>query len=707
MPKRKKVADPREEEDILSTEQSRIKHTEMLNSSFFRWIQDQYANHRAEFWRNGLEEYLQYGREIQAKFPVTADSQADAPSTSTAGAAQNSKPQQPAAFPAPWPAASSSQPALVNSLTHHHQAAENAAPSTAAPDTSASPKSVHGFNAPTQPAPLSPGGTSSAAPQQSNSFSFPSVPSTNSLSPIPAASQGKQQVSSLSNHHLLPESTQGTDTHSSPPTSISTVATLTPPVDLPAASSTSLSGPSLAVSSMPSTSGSQSTPLGVSQMPIGSPFTFASPTTTADMSSPVATSQPLSMGTTAAFAFASGSRPAFGGTSQAASAAASGPFPFSFGSGQPSATTTAGLGASQSSAFGNTLASASLPTFGTSAAAAASSQPSAIFSLSSSPPVTSSTVPAAGAASSQPAFGPGASGASQPAFGSGTFGSSQPAFGSGRFTFGSSQPVFGLGSAPSGSRQPAFGSPLPASSAGQPRPVTTVPITFGTSQPAAISSAAGASSALAGGMSFTWGPPKISLISGDAGGAAADGNGLGTAAAPFGTASALFGTAAAPPSSGRSSGQNGITTDFGAAAHTNGTQEEDEQAEPEEAVLYEKKEGVLLSLELKWRHNMNGKWAKTRQGKVLVCHPSGAAKPYLQFQTSGQVVATAYVQTPLTQQKDPSQLLGALSVSFRHVDKESEKESYDKPQVLSTLMYCASADAAKQLSDKMPAPKRS
>lgn len=50
-----------------------------------RWIQDQYANHRSEFWRNGLEEYLQYGREIQAKFPVAADSQADAPSTSTAG----------------------------------------------------------------------------------------------------------------------------------------------------------------------------------------------------------------------------------------------------------------------------------------------------------------------------------------------------------------------------------------------------------------------------------------------------------------------------------------------------------------------------------------------------------------------------------------------------------------------------------------------
>lgn len=31
-------------------------------------------------------------------------------------------------------------------------------------------------------------------------------------------------------------------------------------------------------------------------------------------------------------------------------------------------------------------------------------------------------------------------------------------------------------------------------------------------------------------------------------------------------------------------GQNGTTTGFGAAAHTNGTQDEDEQAEPEEAV---------------------------------------------------------------------------------------------------------------------------
>ncbi len=422
-----------------------------------------------------------------------------------AGAAQPHKAQQPAAFPAPLPTASSSQPALVNSLIH--QAAENAAPSTAAPDTSASPKSVCGFNAPTPPAPLSLGGTSNATPQQSNSFGFPAVPSTNSLSPLPAASQGKQQVSSLSNHHLLPESTQGTSTRSSPPTSISTVAMLTPPVDLPAASSTSLPAPSLAVSSIPSTSASQSMPFGAAQMPIGSSPTFALSTTTADKSSPLDASQPLSTGTTAAFAFASGSRPAFGGTSQVASAAASGPFPFAFGSGQPSTITTAGFGPSQSPAFGNTLASSNLPKFGTTAAAAASSQPPAIFSLPSSQPATSSMGPAAGAASSQPAFGSGTFGASQPAFGSGhfAFGSSLPASGSVSLPFGSSQPAFGSplpasgsGSPPFGSSQPAFGSPLPASSAGQPGPIATAPIAFGTSQPTAFSSAAGASSVPAG-----------------------------------------------------------------------------------------------------------------------------------------------------------------------------------------------------------------
>jgi len=46
---------------------------------------------------------------------------------------------------------------------------------------------------------------------------------------------------------------------------------------------------------------------------------------------------------------------------------------------------------------------------------------------------------------------------------------------------------------------------------------------------------------------------------------------------------------------------------------------------------------------------LQGKWDKIRQGKVLVCQPPGTAKPYLQFQTSGQVVATAYAQTALTQ----------------------------------------------------------
>lgn len=85
-------------------EQLRVRHTEMLNASFFRycehtsavlaassvhkqlgndfmlhahrWIQDQHANHRAEFWRNGLEEYLQYGQNIQDRFPIALDSQA-------------------------------------------------------------------------------------------------------------------------------------------------------------------------------------------------------------------------------------------------------------------------------------------------------------------------------------------------------------------------------------------------------------------------------------------------------------------------------------------------------------------------------------------------------------------------------------------------------------------------------------------------------
>ena len=38
-----------------------------------RWIQNQHANHRSEFWRNGLEEYLRYGKDIEAKYPVSSD----------------------------------------------------------------------------------------------------------------------------------------------------------------------------------------------------------------------------------------------------------------------------------------------------------------------------------------------------------------------------------------------------------------------------------------------------------------------------------------------------------------------------------------------------------------------------------------------------------------------------------------------------------
>lgn len=94
-----------------------MRHTEMLNDSFFRsavhtqlhkqsnaapglamhiinlcltydlnttmhacrWIQDQHANHRSESWRNGMDEYLKYSKELQAKFPVAVDERA--PST--------------------------------------------------------------------------------------------------------------------------------------------------------------------------------------------------------------------------------------------------------------------------------------------------------------------------------------------------------------------------------------------------------------------------------------------------------------------------------------------------------------------------------------------------------------------------------------------------------------------------------------------------
>ena len=48
--------------------------------------------------------------------------------------------------------------------------------------------------------------------------------------------------------------------------------------------------------------------------------------------------------------------------------------------------------------------------------------------------------------------------------------------------------------------------------------------------------------------------------------------------------------------------------------------------------------------------DLQNKWdGKPRQGKVLVCQPAGTSKPYLQFQTSGQVVATAHAQAPLKQ----------------------------------------------------------
>lgn len=64
--------------DIIMT-----SHTGPLSSTMHacRWIQAQHANHRSESWRNGMEEYLKYAKEIQTKFPVALDKQA--PGTGT------------------------------------------------------------------------------------------------------------------------------------------------------------------------------------------------------------------------------------------------------------------------------------------------------------------------------------------------------------------------------------------------------------------------------------------------------------------------------------------------------------------------------------------------------------------------------------------------------------------------------------------------
>ena len=50
----------------------------LLNTTMHacRWIQDQHAKHRSESWRNGVEEYLKYNKEIQIKFPVAVDKHA-------------------------------------------------------------------------------------------------------------------------------------------------------------------------------------------------------------------------------------------------------------------------------------------------------------------------------------------------------------------------------------------------------------------------------------------------------------------------------------------------------------------------------------------------------------------------------------------------------------------------------------------------------
>lgn len=363
-------------------------------------------------------------------------------------------------------------------------------PSTTATGTGEAPKPLFGFSAPVQPAAFSLGGKSavagSTAPKPSNSFSFgPPASSTLALS---AAAGDRQEAPSLSNHHVLPISTEIAGNSKQPPTSTRTAAAVSQPAEpgggLAAASSTSAPLPSLPVSGSPSTSAWKSLPVAALKAPDVSPSMSGLPSaSSAEGKSPaLGASQLPSADTAAAFSFGSGSTPAFGGTSQAALAAASSLFPFALGSGQTPATTPPVPGASHlpSSSSSQPPASTSQQfsfgavgtqqTVGT--AAASSSEPPALFSFNSTP-----TAASVSNAASAPASG-------QPAFGSGTFafGSSQPAFGSSQFAFGSNSPASGPSLPPFGSSRPAFGSPLPTAGAG---PSATAPLfSFGASQPA-------------------------------------------------------------------------------------------------------------------------------------------------------------------------------------------------------------------------------
>ena len=59
----------------------------------------------------------------------------------------------------------------------------------------------------------------------------------------------------------------------------------------------------------------------------------------------------------------------------------------------------------------------------------------------------------------------------------------------------------------------------------------------------------------------------------------------------------------------------------------------------------------------------------------------------------------------LHMQAKAHRLMGMLAVSDRQVDKDDkDKERYAEQKVLMTLIDCASAEAAKELSDKAPAP---
>ncbi|KAL3141355.1 hypothetical protein ABBQ32_004938 [Trebouxia sp. C0010 RCD-2024] len=541
-------------------------------------------------------------------------------------------------------------------------------------------------------------------------FNVPSLDGEASAKPPSsfAAAQGKT-AAAPSKDSTLPEDSSG-NAGTDLPLNTDVNATAGGTVGSDGAAST-ISAPLSSCLGAPSPAPSSFVPPFSTPPPSAAPTAPAS-TSNADLSQSSATPHVSTSGTGFPAPFGFGAPPTFG------TPASSIPKPFAFGTlQQPPG------GASSPVSFG---IKTEAPTFGSPQSFAGLAQPPQLTSpapLESKAAVPTSSLqptpqPLSGATpftfgSSQAAFGSNqaAFGSGQPAFGSSqaAFGSSQTAFGSSLFAFGSSQAANSFGQAPLGSSQ--FASSSSQAPFGSSQPALGSAFAFASSQPAAAgfgSSQTSASSpvplsfgqvftqpSLSGSDStpatttlgvFKWGPP-ITAPGADA------------AAAP-----AAEGNASLPTFSFSTAGQNGFGT---SGPQGNGDQEEEEQAQPEEPVAFEMTKGVLLRQDITWRHRVEDQWSKSRKGKVLVYHPEGDAQPHLQLQTSsGQVVSTARVSTALKQQGKPHQLICMLAVTERQVDAEGA-ETFSEQKVLMTLISCASAEAAKELAEKAPAPSNS